>query len=113
MLKINLIDQKCVPCEGTEPPLTREASKKLYLELDPEWKFNETYTVISRHFSFKGWNKTMGFINAVAWIIQRESHHPEISVGFNYCTIHLSTHAIKGLSKNDFICAAKIDKLLI
>ena len=53
----------------------------------------------------------MGFINAVAWIANKEMHHPDIQLGYNYCEINYSTHAIDGLSENDFICAAKIDSL--
>jgi 4a-hydroxytetrahydrobiopterin dehydratase len=54
----------------------------------------------------------MNFVNAVAWIANRENHHPDLKVGYNYCEINYKTHAISGLSENDFICAAKIDKLL-
>lgn len=54
----------------------------------------------------------MGFVNAVAWIANQEGHHPDLEVGYNHCLVRYSTHAIGGLSENDFICAAKIDKLL-
>jgi 4a-hydroxytetrahydrobiopterin dehydratase len=55
----------------------------------------------------------MGFVNAVAWIANQEMHHPDICLGYNYCEITFTTHAIDGLSRNDFICAAKIDRLLL
>ena len=66
---------------------------------------------ISKRFSFKNFYKTMAFVNAVAWIANQENHHPDLEVGFNYCLVKYSTHAIDGLSKNDFICAAKVDAI--
>ena len=56
-------------------------------------------------------SQAMAFVNAVAWISHREDHHPDITVGYNQCRVEYMTHAIKGLSENDFICAAKLDKL--
>ncbi|MGD9387555.1 MAG: 4a-hydroxytetrahydrobiopterin dehydratase, partial [Gammaproteobacteria bacterium] len=69
-------------------------------------------TEIRRDFRFKGFNRTMGFVNAVAWIANSENHHPDLEVGWGHCLVRFSTHAIKGLSENDFICAAKVDALL-
>jgi len=67
---------------------------------------------ISKTFSFKNFYQTMGFVNAVAWIANREDHHPDMIVSYHSCQVTYSTHAINGLSENDFICAAKIDTLL-
>ena len=67
---------------------------------------------IHKDFKFKGFNATTGFVNAVAWIANQEGHHPDLEVGYNHCLVRYTTHAIGGLSENDFICAAKIDKLL-
>lgn len=100
----------CKPCEGGVPALTRDEAEKL-LEQTPEWKISEDTTKITRRFEFKGFNKTMSFVNAVAWLVNKEMHHPDLEVGFNYCVVNFTTHAINGLSENDFICAAKIDKL--
>jgi 4a-hydroxytetrahydrobiopterin dehydratase len=100
----------CVPCEGGVTPLTREEANKL-LDQTPEWDINDQATAISRHFSFKNFYYTMAFVNATAWVAHQENHHPDMEVGYNYCTLRYSTHAIRGLSKNDFICAAKINLL--
>jgi 4a-hydroxytetrahydrobiopterin dehydratase len=67
---------------------------------------------IRREFRFKNFYETMAFVNAVAWISHREDHHPELELGYNRCVVHYSTHAIGGLSENDFICAARVDALL-
>ncbi|HAT8983211.1 TPA: 4a-hydroxytetrahydrobiopterin dehydratase, partial [Legionella pneumophila subsp. pneumophila] len=68
---------------------------------------------IKRAFSFKNFYETMAFVNAIAWIANIENHHPDLEVGYNYCRVHFMTHALNGLTHNDFICAAKIDKLLV
>lgn len=67
---------------------------------------------IVKVFTFKNYYHTVSFVNAVAWFAHREDHHPDISFGYKTCTIRYSTHAIGGLSENDFICAAKIDALV-
>lgn len=107
----NLTEMKCVPCEGGVPSLNKSEAEK-YLKLTPNWQVNSNYTEISRLFEFKGFYKTMAFVNAVAWIANKEGHHPDLEVSYNSCLVKFTTHAIKGLSDNDFICAAKVDKLL-
>ncbi len=66
---------------------------------------------ITKTYGFKNYYQTMAFVNAVAWISHREDHHPDLLVGYNQCVVTYTTHAIGGLSENDFICAAKIDTL--
>jgi 4a-hydroxytetrahydrobiopterin dehydratase len=66
---------------------------------------------LERALEFKDFYRTMSFVNAVAHIANVEDHHPDLEVGYNYCRISYSTHSIGGLSQNDFICAAKIDRL--
>lgn len=66
---------------------------------------------ISKSYRFKDYHHTMAFVNATAWISHREDHHPNIALGYNECTVAYSTHSVKGLSINDFVCAAKIDAL--
>lgn len=107
---MELTEKTCQPCEDGQEPLTFEQAQT-YLDNVPEWELNNEGTQIYRAFSFKGFYKTMAFVNAVAWIANREGHHPDLEVGFNYCNVHFSTHAIGGLSENDFICAAKVDAL--
>ncbi|HEX5804679.1 MAG TPA: 4a-hydroxytetrahydrobiopterin dehydratase [Azospira sp.] len=105
----DIADRHCVPCEGGVPPLAAEAVGRL-LEALPEWALDGS--AIARTFRFKNHYETMAFANAVAWISHREDHHPELTVGYADCRVRYWTHAIGGLSENDFICAAKVDRLL-
>lgn len=76
------------------------------------WAFNAEKNCITRAFTFKGFAKTMGFINAIAWISQVEKHHPDITFGYNYATVSYQTHEAGGITENDIICAKKINTLL-
>lgn len=68
---------------------------------------------IEKTFAFKGgWLETIGFVNAVAWLSQREDHHPDLTVGYDRCTVRYATHSAGGVTMNDFICAAKVDALV-
>ena len=108
-----LKEKHCLPCEGGNvQPLDKKAVADLLSQLNSDWKVNATHTEISRRFSFKGYYKTMAFVNAVAWIANQENHHPDLLVAYNYCEVRYTTHAINGLSENDFICAAKVDNLM-
>ena len=100
---------KCKPCEGGVPPLPDDEATKLLATLDG-WQ--RSGTIISKTYTFRNYYETMAFVNATAWISHREDHHPDLAVGYNQCSVSYSTHAIGGLSENDFICAAKIDALL-
>ena len=102
---------RCLPCEGGQPPLTPEQIQQYRVQL-PEWSLNESKTAISRRFSFKGFQKTISFINAIAWIVNQENHHPTLEAGYDYCISYFHYPCREGLTPNDFICAAKIDKLL-
>lgn len=103
---------KCIPCEGGVAPLTKPESEKLLKDVHNDWALSADFKNITRRFEFKGFNKTMGFVNALAWIANQEMHHPDMKVGYNYCEVTFTTHAIDGLSQNDFICAAKVDELI-
>jgi len=107
----DLSQQKCVPCEGGTQPLSREQADKL-LQQVPGWTLQDDGAAIQRRFEFKGFYKTMAFVNAMAWIANQQMHHPDFSAGYNHCLVNFSTHAINGLSENDFICAAKVNELL-
>jgi 4a-hydroxytetrahydrobiopterin dehydratase len=74
------------------------------------WNYRDG--MLRKTFSFKNYYQTTAFVNATAWISHCEDHHPDISLGYNSCEVAYMTHSIKGLSENDFICAAKIDALL-
>jgi len=67
---------------------------------------------ISRRFEFSDYSRTLGFANAVAWIAISEEHHPVLTVSYGSCNVTYTTHAVNGLTDNDFICAAKVDRLL-
>ena len=85
-----------------------ENAEKELANLD-NWTMNDEATEISKEYEFKDFYRTMAFVNAIAYMANKENHHPDLAIGYNYCHIRYSTHAIDGLSINDFICAAKID----
>lgn len=110
MASCDLTQKHCKPCEGGIDKLNSDQAKNLLDTLN-NWSLNTDNTAITKRFEFKGFNKVMSFVNAVAWIVNNEMHHPDICLGYNYCEITFTTHAINGLSENDFICAAKVDQL--
>lgn len=107
----DLTDKSCKPCEGGVAPMSREEAEAT-MDQVPEWELSEDGTTLTRRFEFKGFYKCVAFINAMAWVANSENHHPDFSAGYNYCVVNFTTHAIDGLSENDFICAAKISSLL-
>ena len=106
-----LTEQKCVPCEGGVPALSHADALELMPQLHSGWTLDPNAKSIRRAFAFKDFYRTMSFVNGVAHIANREDHHPDLELGYNYCRVAYSTHAVHGLSENDFICAAKIDLL--
>jgi 4a-hydroxytetrahydrobiopterin dehydratase len=109
----DLTDRKCVPCEGGVTPLTRAAAEEVLLRLHEDWQLTADGTALKREWRFKDFFRTMSFVNAVAHVANLEDHHPDLEVGYGYCRVRYSTHAIGGLSENDFICAAKVDAIAI
>jgi 4a-hydroxytetrahydrobiopterin dehydratase len=105
----DLASQKCKPCEGGTQPLAGDGLKAYLLKLNG-WE--SSGKEIAKTFSFKNYYQTMAFVNAVAYIAHQEDHHPDLEVGYKACKVRYTTHAIGGLSENDFICAAKVDQLL-
>jgi len=106
-----LTQRKCMPCEGGTEPLDSQRISELLPQI-PGWQVDDAGKKIFRRFEFKGFYKTMAFINAMAWIANQEAHHPDFEGGYNFCLVNFTTHAIDGLSENDFICAAKLNDLL-
>ena len=106
-----LSEKHCKPCDGGTPPLSRERVDQLRREIDTAWQVVNDDKALKREYRFKNFHHTMGFVNAIAYIANTQDHHPDLEVGYNYCRVLLTTHAIGGLSENDFICAAKIDAL--
>jgi len=107
-----LSNKKCIPCEGGVDALNKEQASKLMLKLDKNWVLADDNKNISKDFKFKNHYEVIAAINLIAWISHKEDHHPEITFGYSNLTIKFFTYAIDGLSENDFICAAKIDKTM-
>ena len=109
----DLADKKCIPCEGGIPSFDTSEIHK-YLKKVDGWdvkKNKDESFFIEKEFKFKNFLKSQIFVNEVGKISEDEGHHPDISFGWGYAEIKVTTHAIKGLSENDFILAAKIDKI--
>jgi 4a-hydroxytetrahydrobiopterin dehydratase len=106
-----LANKRCKPCEGGVEPFSSDEAERLLAKLSSGWKLAEDSHALRRDFAFKDFYRTMSFVNALAHIANIEDHHPDLEVGYNYCRVKFTTHAIGGLSENDFICAAKIDLL--
>ena len=111
MIINNSLNQShCVPCEGGMPPLDHEYVQK-YAAQVPQWTVSSDEKKLTREFIFKDFIEAMKFVNAVADIAQAEGHHPDMHIFYNKVRFELTTHAMGGLSENDFILAAKIDAL--
>lgn len=107
----SLSAKKCAPCEGGVKPLTPARVKLLAKQLQKDWQIAKDSKSLRRSLKFKDFYRTMSFVNALAYIANTEDHHPDLEVGYDYCNVTYSTHSIGGLSVNDFICAAKLDRL--
>ncbi|HTO77392.1 MAG TPA: 4a-hydroxytetrahydrobiopterin dehydratase [Thermoanaerobaculia bacterium] len=107
----SLAARHCVPCRGGVAPLSESAARKLLAET-PRWALGDGATRLSRGFEFRDFVQAMEFVNRVAEIAEAEGHHPDITIHWNKVALTLWTHAIGGLHENDFIVAAKIDRLL-
>ena len=107
----DLAEKKCIPCEGNIPPFNAEEIHK-YLKKVDGWDVKEDETknyFLIKEFKFQNFLESQNFINKVSDIAEKEGHHPDISIGWGYCLVMVHTHAIEGLSVNDFILASKID----
>jgi len=136
---MDLAQQECVPCQGGVPPLSPQEAQQLAQEI-PQWTLKDKSMLdsqvwrfragsapevragarhlaarlraaIEREFKFQDFRAAIGFVNKVAEVAEAEDHHPDIHISWNRVTLSLTTHTIKGLSENDFIPAAKIDRL--
>ena len=106
-----LAQKSCVPCRGGIPPLVASQAREL-LSGTPEWRLEEKATRLVRRFEFEDFKKAIEFVNRVAEIAEAEGHHPDFAIHWNQVDLVLWTHKIGGLHENDFIMAAKIDRLL-
>ncbi len=108
MTASDLASRKCKPCEGGVPPYTEQQARAMLAQLKG-WVIEQGKLV--KLYPFTNYYQTMAFVNALAWVSHREDHHPDLAVGYNKCRVEYSTHAAGGLTENDFICAAKCDRL--
>jgi len=109
----DLLNKKCVPCEGGVIPFDISEIHKYQKKVDG-WdivKDKENKYLLEKKFIFKNFLESQGFVNEIAKLSEKEKHHPDILFGWGYAKVNISTHAIQGLSENDFILAAKIDQI--
>ena len=110
----DLLEKKCVPCEGGIKAFDISEIHKYQKKVDG-WdivKDEKNIFSLVKNFEFKNFNESQVFVNKVGQISENEGHHPDISFGWGYAEIKITTHAIEGLSENDFILAAKIDQII-
>lgn len=107
-----LADETCVPCRGGIPPLTREEAEALQTQA-PEWALLDDARRIEHTFRFSSFREALTFVQQIGELAESEGHHPDISFGWGYVTVSLRTKKITGLHENDFIMAAKIDRLML
>lgn len=107
----NLAKKKCVPCEGGVKPYGEAEAHQMLKEVGDGWMLVDEARLLVKEFRFKDFKEAMVFANKVADIANEEDHHPDLAVGYGQVGVELTTHAIDGLSENDFILAAKIDEV--
>jgi 4a-hydroxytetrahydrobiopterin dehydratase len=102
--------KKCVPCEGGVPAFTPAQAEEGLTSLRG-WDLRDEHKKIHKHLRFKDFKEAMRFVNAMADLAEAEGHHPDFAVHYNTVDVTLWTHAVGGLSENDFILAAKLDRI--
>lgn len=103
-----LTDRSCLPCEGIGAPLSADEAEKLTSDISSDWRIVENHH-LEREFRFPDFAAALDFVNRIGAIAEQEGHHPDIELGWGRVSVSLRTHALEGLSENDFILAAKID----
>lgn len=106
----HLHESHCHPLKGAEHQIPAADAQRLLTQL-PGWDLIEDGAAIGKTFAFDNYYQTLAFVNALAFIAHREDHHPDLGVHYNRCVVRYSTHDVGGLSMNDFICAAKAERL--
>ena len=106
----DLLSKKCKPCEGGVLPLTSDEAANYMSGIDTSWELIDNIK-IKREFLFSDFAQTMEFVGKIAVVAEEEGHHPDMCIHYNMLEVELTTHAISGLSENDFILAAKIDRM--
>ena len=109
-MPLALAEKSCTPCRGGVPPLTQEEASSYHAQA-PAWELREGARRIERTYRFRNFREAFAFVERVAGLAEAEGHHPEIAFGWGYATVSLHTKKIKGLHENDFIMAAKLDRI--
>jgi 4a-hydroxytetrahydrobiopterin dehydratase len=105
-----LTEKTCTPCKGGVPPLTAQEAERFHRQVT-QWELRDEAKRIERKFTFRNFAESLAFVRQVGELAEGEGHHPDVSFGWGYATVSLQTKKIKGLHDNDFIMAAKIDRL--
>ena len=106
----DLAKRKCEACEPGTPPIDEDRAEELERQLNSEWE-REANQKIHRQIRFRNFRDAFGFATRIALLAEDEGHHPDMTIGWGYVGVELTTHTAKGLTDNDFIIAAKIDRL--
>jgi 4a-hydroxytetrahydrobiopterin dehydratase len=106
-----LVEKVCTPCRGGIPPLTREEAER-YLGQVRDWELLDDARLVRRTYRFGNFREALAFVQGVGALAEAEGHHPDVCFGWGYATVSLQTKKIKGLHENDFIMAAKVDRLM-
>jgi len=109
-MALTLAEKSCTPCRGGVPPLTQEEAAS-YRGQAPDWELLDGARRIERTYRFRNFREAFAFVERAAALAEAEGHHPEIRFGWGYATVSLHTKKIKGLHENDFIMAAKLDRI--
>jgi 4a-hydroxytetrahydrobiopterin dehydratase len=109
-MAIALVEKSCTPCRGGIPPLTREGAESFHVQA-PDWSLLDEARRIERTYRFKNFREAFAFVERAAALAEAQFHHPDISFGWGFATVSLRTKKIKGLHENDFIMAAKLDRI--
>jgi 4a-hydroxytetrahydrobiopterin dehydratase len=109
-MAIALVEKNCTPCRGGIPPLTAEEAAALHRQA-PDWALLDDARRIERSYRFRNFRGAFAFVERAAALAEDEGHHPEIRFGWGFATVSLQTKKIKGLHENDFIIAAKLDRI--
>jgi 4a-hydroxytetrahydrobiopterin dehydratase len=109
-MAIALAEKNCTPCRGGIPPLTTDEAEELHTQA-PQWAVLDDAKRIERTYRFRNFRAAFGFVERAAGLAENEGHHPEIRFGWGFATVSLQTKKIKGLHENDFIMAAKLDRI--
>jgi 4a-hydroxytetrahydrobiopterin dehydratase len=111
-MPVTFAEKSCTPCRGGIPPLTEEEAVSYHAQA-PGWELLDQAKRIERTYRFKNFGDAFKFVQHTAALAEAQGHHPDISFGWGYATISLRTKKIKGLHENDFIMAAKLDRLAL